>query len=116
MTTPFSSTICSMAVEVDAHARPVEARRHLLDMRRLAGAVIALDHDAAVVGKARQDRHRGVMVEAVALVDIRHVLAALAEGRHLHLGIEPEDLPHRNGDVRQGRCFRGRGSRGRHLE
>ena len=41
-----------MAVEVDAHAGPVEPRRDLLDMGRLAGAVIARDHDAAVVGKA----------------------------------------------------------------
>ena len=38
-----------VAVEVDADARPVEARRHLLDVRRLAGAVVALDHHAAVV-------------------------------------------------------------------
>ena len=30
-----------VAVEVDAHAGPVEARRDLLDMGRLAGAVIA---------------------------------------------------------------------------
>ena len=45
-----------MAVEVDAHARPVEARRDLLDMGRLAGAVIARHHDAAVVGEAGEDR------------------------------------------------------------
>jgi hypothetical protein len=38
--------------------RPVEARRDLLDMGRLAGAVIALDHDAAVEGEAREDRQR----------------------------------------------------------
>ena len=48
-----------VAVEVDAHARPVEPRRHLLDMGRLAGAVIAGDDDAAVVGEAGQDRERG---------------------------------------------------------
>src|SRR6185437_2263543 len=34
-----------MAVEIDAHAGPVQPRRDLLDMRRLAGAVIARDHD-----------------------------------------------------------------------
>ena len=36
-----------VAVEVDAHARPVEPRRDLLDMGRFAGAVIARDDDAA---------------------------------------------------------------------
>ncbi len=60
-----------MAVEVDAEARPVEARRDLLDMGRLAGAVIALDHDAAVEGEAREDRHRRVLVEQVGVIDRR---------------------------------------------
>ncbi len=45
-----------VAVEIDADARPVEPRRHLLDVRRLAGAVVALDHDAAVVLEAGEDR------------------------------------------------------------
>ena len=60
-----------VAVEIDADAGPVEARRDLLDMRRLAGAVIALDHDAAVVGEAGEDRERGVVVEAIGLVERR---------------------------------------------
>ena len=47
-----------VAVEVDADAGPVEPRGHLLDVRRLAGAVIALDHDAAVVLEAGQDGER----------------------------------------------------------
>ena len=47
-----------VAVEVDADARPVEAGRDLLDVRRLAGAVIALDHHAAVVLEAGEDRER----------------------------------------------------------
>ena len=54
-----------VAVEVDAHARPVEARGDLLDMGRLAGAVIAGDDDAAVVREAGEDRERGRLVEAV---------------------------------------------------
>ena len=37
-----------VAVEVDAHAGPVQAGRDLLDMRRLAGAVVAGHHDAPV--------------------------------------------------------------------
>ena len=43
-----------MAVEIDAHAGPVEPRGDLLDMGRLAGAVIAGDHDAAVVRRSRR--------------------------------------------------------------
>src|SRR3546814_11803313 len=47
-----------MRVEVDADARPFEACRDLFDMRRLAGAVIALPHPAAVVFEARENRER----------------------------------------------------------
>ena len=53
-----------VAVQVDPDAGPVQARGDLLDMGRLAGAVVALDHDAAVVGKAGQDGQGGVVVEA----------------------------------------------------
>src|SRR3546814_16895200 len=53
-----------VAVQVDADARPVEAGGDLLDVGRLAGAVIALDHDAAVMREAGEDRERGVAVEA----------------------------------------------------
>ena len=90
-----------MAVEVDAHARPVEARGDLLDMRRLAGAVIAGHHDAAVVGKARQDRQRRLLVEQIVGIDVRHVLVGDRIGRHHHLGVEAECLFHRDGRVRQ---------------
>ena len=66
-----------VAVEVDADARPVEAGRDLLDMGRLAGAVIARDHDAAVVGEAGEDRERRVPVEQVVRIEIRHVVVRL---------------------------------------
>ncbi len=52
-----------VAVEVDADARPVEAGRHLLDVGRLTGAVIALDHHAAVVLEAGEDGERHVAIE-----------------------------------------------------
>ena len=48
-----------VAVEIDAHARPVEPGRDLLDVGRFAGAVIAGDDDAAVVREAGEDRERG---------------------------------------------------------
>ncbi len=66
-----------MRVEVDADQRPVEARRDLLDMGRFAGAVIALHHDAAIEGKAREDRERGVAVEEIVGVNRRHVRIGL---------------------------------------
>ena len=72
--------------------RPVEPRGDLFDMGRLAGAVIALDHHAAIVGKARQDRQRGVRIEDVGLVEIGHALVRLGEGRDLHVDIDAECL------------------------
>ena len=79
-----------VAVEVDPDAGPVQPRRHLLDVRRFAGAVIALDQDAPVVGKARQDRQRGVAVELVGRVDVGHVLGAPAERRDVELRRDAE--------------------------
>ena len=35
--------------------------------------MIALDHHPAVMGKSGQDRHGGVVIEAVGLVDIGHI-------------------------------------------
>ena len=68
-----------MAVEVDADAGPVEARRNLLDVRGLAGAMIAGHHDAAVVGKAGQDGERGLAIEEIVLVDIGDMLGPLRD-------------------------------------
>jgi hypothetical protein len=59
-----------VAVEVDAQAGPVEAGGDLLDMGRLAGAVIARDDDAAVAREAREDRERGRPVEQVIRIEI----------------------------------------------
>src|SRR2546430_17244375 len=42
--------------EVDTDAGPVQPGGDLLDMGRLAGAVIALDHHAAVVGDRKSTR------------------------------------------------------------
>ena len=65
-----------VTVEVDAQTRPVEARGDLLDMGGLAGAVVALDQNAAVVGETGEDRGRGFGVEDIGLVDLRHMLVA----------------------------------------
>ena len=90
-----------VAVEIDPHARPVQAGRDLLDMRRLAGAVIARDDDAAVVREAGQDRERGRPVEPVILVDVRDIVVAFRIGRHLHVAVEPEQLTDRHLDIGQ---------------
>ena len=71
-------------------------------MGRLAGAVIALDHDAPVVGEAGQDRERGVVVEPVGVVHVGHMLGSAAEGRNLEVAVEAEGLPDGNLDVRDG--------------
>ena len=85
-----------MAVEIDADAGPVEPRRDLLDMGRFAGAVIALDHDAAVEGEAGEDRQRGVAIEAIGVVEIGDVLARLAERRNLQIAVDAEGLADRD--------------------
>src|SRR3546814_1841766 len=54
-----------MRVEIDPDARPVEARRDLLDVRRFAGAVIALHHHPAIMREARADRERGIGIEDI---------------------------------------------------
>jgi hypothetical protein len=79
-----------VAVEVDAHARPVEARGDLFNVRRLAGAVIAGHDDAPVVGEAGEDRERRGAVETVILVDFRHVVVGLGIGRNLHVTVDAE--------------------------
>ena len=63
-----------VAVEVDADAGPVEASGDLLDVSRLAGAVVALDHHAAVVLEAGQDRESNVPIEQIIRIEIRHML------------------------------------------
>ncbi len=92
-----------VAVEVDAHAGPVEPRRDLLDVGRLAGAVIAGDDHPAVVGEAGQDRERGLAVEAIIRVGVRHVVVSLGIGRNFHVAFDAEKLPDRHLHVGHGR-------------
>ena len=82
-----------MAVEIDAHARPVQPRRNLLDMGRLAGAVIAGDDHAPVLGEAGKDRQRGRTVKDVIGIEVRHMHVRLGIGRDFHIGIDAKNLP-----------------------
>ncbi|ENN89506.1 hypothetical protein RHSP_60941 [Rhizobium freirei PRF 81] len=88
-----------VAVEVDAHARPVEARGNLLDVRGLAGAVIARDHHATVVSEAGENGERGLAVEEVIRIQIGHIGTALAVGGNADIGINAENFTNRNGGV-----------------
>ncbi len=90
-----------VAVEVDAHARPVEPRGHLLHVGRFAGAVVALDHHAPVVFEAGQDRERDLLREHVVRVEVRHVVVGLGVGRHHEVGIDAEYVSHGHGLVRR---------------
>ena len=89
-----------VAVEIDAHAWPVEPRRDLLDVGRFAGAVIAGDDHAPVMGKAGENGERGRPVEPVIGIDVGHMLVGLGIGRHLHVALEAEELPDRHLHVR----------------
>src|SRR3546814_19262223 len=63
-----------MAVEIDAHARPVEAGGDLPDMGRLAGPMVTLNHDAAVVGKSGHDGEEGLAGEGGGRIEIRQLI------------------------------------------
>ncbi len=89
-----------VGVQVHAHHRPLQARGDLLDVGRLAGAVIALDHHAAVVGEARADGERRLRIEPIGLVDFGHVAVARLEGGHDHVGIDAERFFQRDLAVR----------------
>ena len=88
-----------VAVEVDPDAGPVQPGGDLLDMGRLAGAVIARDHDAAVAGEARQDRQGGLPVEEVVRVEVGHMLVGLREGRDPEVEVDAEGLADGDGPV-----------------
>ena len=83
-----------VAVEVHAHHRPVQPCGHLFDMRRLAGAVIALDQNAPVVRKAGQDRQRGLAVEHIGRIQVGHIFVRLGKGRHRHGHVQAERVAH----------------------
>ena len=63
-------------------------------MRGLAGAVIALHHDATVMGKAGQNSEGGISVKAVVRISIGHMLGTIAKGGHHQVLINCEYLAH----------------------
>ena len=93
--------IADMTIEIDTDAWPIQTGGDLFDMRRLAGAVEPLDQQTPVVGKGYKDRERGVVIKAVCIVEIRHMLGFLREGRNLHIDIKVESLTSRHRCIRQ---------------
>src|SRR4029453_12033215 len=79
-----------------ANGRPVEAGRHLLDVSRFAGAVVAGDDDPTIVRKAGEDGERRRLVEPVVGIDVRDMLIGLRIGRHLHIAVETKELADRH--------------------
>ena len=69
-----------MRIEIDADAWPFQPRCNLFDMRRFAGAMIALNHDAPVVGETSQDRERRVRIKHIGGIKIGHALVGLGKG------------------------------------
>jgi hypothetical protein len=90
-----------MAVEIDAHARPIQPGRNLLDMSGLAGAVIALNHHSPVVLEAGENGERYLRIEQIIGIDIGHVLVRARIRGHFEIGVDAEDLTHGNRHVRQ---------------
>jgi hypothetical protein len=85
-----------VAVEVDPHQRPVQPGGDLLDVGRLAGAVIALDHHPAIIGEARADRLGGLRIELVGRVQLGDVAVLVAEVRNLHVAVDAERVAKRD--------------------
>ena len=83
-----------VAVQVNADAGPIQPCCYLFYMGRFPGAVIALDHDPPVMGKAGQDGQCGVLVKLIGRVYFRDVFLALAEGGDFDIAINTESLAH----------------------
>jgi hypothetical protein len=90
-----------MAIEIYPHAWPIQPRRHLLDMGRFAGAVIAGNHDAPIPGEACKDGERRRLIETVIRVDIWSMLVRLRVSGNLHVGIDAEQLADRHLHIRE---------------
>ena len=96
-----------MRIQIHTHARPVQARRHLLDMRRFAGTVQALQKHAAIARKARKQGECHVVIEAVHRINFRHMCVAFCKGGHTQIGVEAEHVAHGDdalGLLQRSRC------------
>ena len=91
-----------MAVEIDADARPFQARCDLLDMGRFARAVIARHHNTAVFGKACQNCQGCLAVKEIIGVKVRDMGVCYRVGRNHHIAIDTEHFTCRHHNVGHG--------------
>ncbi len=55
--------------------------------------MIALHHDAPVIGKARQDRQCRVRVEHIGGIKVGHALVRFGKSGYLHVYVDAEHFP-----------------------
>ena len=72
----------------------------MFDMGRFPGAVVAIDQNPPVKGKAGQNCSGGIGIKNVSLINLGHVLGHLPERRNLKITVEAEDLFNINLQVR----------------
>jgi hypothetical protein len=94
-----------VAIEIDADAGPVEARCDLLNVGRLAGTVIALNHHAPVVFEAGENGERNLAIEQIVRIEIWNMFIGFRIGRNFEIGFDPEHLANREFHV--GKAGRG---------
>ena len=81
-----------VAVEIDTDQGPIKPGRDLLDMGGFAGTVVAADHHPPIEGEAGEDCERRVVIKPGGVVEIRDMLARLAEGGNLEVTVDPKGL------------------------
>ena len=84
-----------VAVQIDPHQWPVQARGYLLDVGRLACPVVALDHHASVMRKACADGQRGLRIKAVGWINFRRMRIGLGKDRNHHVRIYSKQISNR---------------------
>lgn len=95
-----------VAVQIDPQTRPIEACRHLFNMRRFSCSVQPLNQYAAVVFETSQQRKRNGRIEVVPRINGRREFRRFSQCMHLAqktLGLETECLAHINAPRSHGR-------------
>ena len=85
-----------MAVEVDPCCWPFQARSNLFDMGGFTCAVVALHHNATIVGKTRQDRERCVRVEFICAVDLWNAVTDFGKTLNSHISVNSKHIAYGN--------------------
>ena len=76
-----------VTIEVNPHHRPVQPGSYLLDMCRLASAVIPLHQHTAIVCETGQDGLGDLRVKPIRPVELRHIISKLTRVKNLNLQV-----------------------------